>query len=1057
MSAEYLYDAFISYRHIAPDKPIAERLQKLLETYVLPKELRSEGKKLRLFRDETELPTSSDLGSDIKTALEQSRFLVVICSPEYEKSKWCMQEVTYFKQLHNNSTRQILTLLVGDPNLPPAFPEALRYEPRRETLPDGTVRETMEEIEPLAANVSAETLKQAQKKLKTEFLRIAAPLLGHRFDDLYNREQRRRTQRKMRLALSAAGVLAAATLLSTLALVTINGQKRQIESDARTLRENNTELLLRESQLLEQSGDLYGALESALAAFPADGEDLPVPNGAISRVAALTGAFEPQCFPAVRKISLGSQAADLCLFCGGTRLAAVTSGEVSLWNTEDGKCLQTFRTPILNVAISRSHVITEASATYYATGSYTSLNSGSAVLLDMFRKDLTEETQVGENELYIILDDSNQVQKISPKDGSVLWSRELDSCDFTIQNLNAAEGLPVKSYETLWVLDPETGETIASLPRSELDEIDNSTIGGAFYSQGYLMLVQGGNGQMNLHIFQQEGDGFRFLYSRQLNGESALGEVSLAVRDGTILVAGYACSDFLYSTAFFHGYDLRTGEQKWACEEQSLLTGEPFTGFIDTEHGAGNPWDIGFAVIGDRMFAVNAESGAMVESSVLPGSALNLYYSENGYVFVTNDKGEEYFFILRNRSDETSDLNLFLNRNYKSALSLAGYCNNIYAVAQPNGTAVILYRPIENAQRDVVYQRDDASGHKSVSEAVLNEDGTLAAVKLYDPYAILIVDLNKKTVLQKIPLGEESPQEIAFFGEKYLLVKLYHSVQLYNVSDGKLAMEYTDEDYDLYKEQHHCARAELILEQDDILYSCGKGKKPSPVFDLSETVTDGHASLDTYRLSPSGSRIFLITDQYGTDIESKTVLYVYDREALSTVPLQADGDVPSVMTLDACVWSEDESTVYLLFNDQVLGFDCATGEQVVRASYRSEIADLIMIEDDLCLLDIEGNLSRVRVKGDQLLAEKTAELAISGPMSGYLACTRCADGRTFLQYNGTGWLFDPQSFEIVYEIPDFCGVSEATGKIYTQYYDYLNAYPAFTADQIAARARDIIQ
>lgn len=33
MEATYKYDAFISYRHLVPDKLIADRLQKLLEIY----------------------------------------------------------------------------------------------------------------------------------------------------------------------------------------------------------------------------------------------------------------------------------------------------------------------------------------------------------------------------------------------------------------------------------------------------------------------------------------------------------------------------------------------------------------------------------------------------------------------------------------------------------------------------------------------------------------------------------------------------------------------------------------------------------------------------------------------------------------------------------------------------------------------------------------------------------------------------------------------------------------------------------------------------------------
>ena len=82
MSRSYIYDAFISYRHTTLDKAVAERLQRLLEGYVPPKSMDNSRKfeKWRIFRDETELPTSSDLGGDIKTALENSKYLIVVCS-----------------------------------------------------------------------------------------------------------------------------------------------------------------------------------------------------------------------------------------------------------------------------------------------------------------------------------------------------------------------------------------------------------------------------------------------------------------------------------------------------------------------------------------------------------------------------------------------------------------------------------------------------------------------------------------------------------------------------------------------------------------------------------------------------------------------------------------------------------------------------------------------------------------------------------------------------------------------------------------------------------------
>ena len=67
----YLYDAFISYRHLPLDKMVAVRLQQLLENLKTVEV--TEGKKtkrqIRVFRDQSELPTSGDLGGDIRLSL----------------------------------------------------------------------------------------------------------------------------------------------------------------------------------------------------------------------------------------------------------------------------------------------------------------------------------------------------------------------------------------------------------------------------------------------------------------------------------------------------------------------------------------------------------------------------------------------------------------------------------------------------------------------------------------------------------------------------------------------------------------------------------------------------------------------------------------------------------------------------------------------------------------------------------------------------------------------------------------------------------------------------
>ena len=249
MSVEYKYNAFISYRHTEPDKTIAARLQKMLESYTPPKSVAGpKFKHWHVFRDETELPTSSNLSEDIRTALVDSEFLIVICSRTTAQSKWCMEEITYFKELHKGSNSNIITLVVdGEPS------EVFPYELCNELIPvtdaDGNVTYQNHVIEPLAANVAAPTTKQSLKKLKSEFLRIAAPLLNCGYDNLYNRSQRQRTRRILGIGAAIAAVFTAFGVYSGAMMLRINAQNAALQAANESLNEKTRELLLANEEL----------------------------------------------------------------------------------------------------------------------------------------------------------------------------------------------------------------------------------------------------------------------------------------------------------------------------------------------------------------------------------------------------------------------------------------------------------------------------------------------------------------------------------------------------------------------------------------------------------------------------------------------------------------------------------------------------------------------------------------------------------------------------------------------------------------------------------------
>lgn len=97
------YDAFISYTHKDLDVFVAETIHKKLERYHIPKKLRNksgERRFSRIFRDKEELAVSPDLSENICRALENSEYLIVLCSPEAKESVWVQREIEYFLEYH---------------------------------------------------------------------------------------------------------------------------------------------------------------------------------------------------------------------------------------------------------------------------------------------------------------------------------------------------------------------------------------------------------------------------------------------------------------------------------------------------------------------------------------------------------------------------------------------------------------------------------------------------------------------------------------------------------------------------------------------------------------------------------------------------------------------------------------------------------------------------------------------------------------------------------------------------------------------------------------------
>lgn len=189
------YEAFISYSHAEGDVRVAREVQRFIEGFSIPRPLRERAGRSRLgmvFRDEDELAAGASLTAKLEGALEQSAWLIVVCSPDAAASPWVQREIELFGRIHGTD-RILAVLSAGEPA--DSFPEALSSgagDPEVST-------------EPLAADLR-EAVSGADRKL--ELLRLVAPMIHCAYDDLVRR-RRARMVRRAALAALAIAVLAA--------------------------------------------------------------------------------------------------------------------------------------------------------------------------------------------------------------------------------------------------------------------------------------------------------------------------------------------------------------------------------------------------------------------------------------------------------------------------------------------------------------------------------------------------------------------------------------------------------------------------------------------------------------------------------------------------------------------------------------------------------------------------------------------------------------------------------------------------------------------------------
>ncbi len=460
-SAERNYIAFISYRHKPLDKEAAERIQRSIERYIVPKELREKagGKKLGMvFRDEDELPASSSLSGSITYALDHSKYLLVICTPDLPLSRWCEQEIRYFLKTHDRD--HVLAVLVdGEPEV--SFSPYLLHTFDEEGNITG-------DTEPLAANIAGENHSIDKKAFKKEIVRIYAALLGCPFDALWQRERRARANRLLALGAAAMTVMAVFLVTVLMKNAEISQRNREIEAQNAEIQAKNEAIQAQNEEISQQNDtiaaqndslqkslstalvdsalqkledhDIYGALRNCLEAMETDKEELRDPRTA-GLLADSLHAYRGRSIQSRILYQQSTEIVDLEVTSDGNRaFLADQVGAVRCVDAVSGELLWEAAPWVENGSSATEHQM---------------------------------ELMLLETQGLLLCRRTSCIAARSLEDGSVVWSwvaREYGGCAFralspdkqTLLLLDSTE--PDKEVTALQVLDTATGQIRAEIP-----------------------------------------------------------------------------------------------------------------------------------------------------------------------------------------------------------------------------------------------------------------------------------------------------------------------------------------------------------------------------------------------------------------------------------------------------------------------------------------------------------------------------------------------------------------------------------------------------------------
>jgi hypothetical protein len=215
-ASPFAHDLFISYSR--KDLQFAQALERALGNYSPPKGLRAPPRRLRVFRDQSDL-TGVEYHQSIARHLRDSRKLVLLCSPRARASSFVDDEIRQFAAARG--AENIIPLLIdGLPNN-----EALPQQEAQKSFPDALCEAMQMPLAGDYRNFDARRDKLDKGAFHGCWYTLLANLLELSRSDIEQREQKLAARRRAITFWTVSGVIA---LLSIAFVVTLFAHREAV-------------------------------------------------------------------------------------------------------------------------------------------------------------------------------------------------------------------------------------------------------------------------------------------------------------------------------------------------------------------------------------------------------------------------------------------------------------------------------------------------------------------------------------------------------------------------------------------------------------------------------------------------------------------------------------------------------------------------------------------------------------------------------------------------------------------------------------------------------------